>query len=121
MKEDHGAQRIWEIDFLRGLAIILMVCYHLLFDLGEFVGIEKFLGWSTDLSKTAWILAQFGEGDVRTARAVIDRYRDQDIGLADASQVVLAHRHRTRRILTLDRRHFDVIRPLDGGRFTLLP
>lgn len=59
MKEDHGAQRIWEIDFLRGLAIILMVCYHLLFDLGEFVGIEKFLGWSTDLSKTAWILAQF--------------------------------------------------------------
>ncbi len=51
--------RIWEIDFLRGLAIILMVCYHFLFDLGEFVGIKKFLGWSTDLSKTAWIIAQF--------------------------------------------------------------
>ena len=51
--------RIWEIDFLRGLAIILMVCYHLLFDLGEFVGIKTFLGWSTDLSKTAWIIAQF--------------------------------------------------------------
>lgn len=51
--------RIWEIDFLRGLAIILMVCYHLLFDLGEFVGVERFLGWSTDLSKTAWVIAQF--------------------------------------------------------------
>ncbi|OGD15169.1 MAG: hypothetical protein A2W20_08590 [Candidatus Aminicenantes bacterium RBG_16_66_30] len=50
--------RIWEIDFLRGLAIILMVCYHLLFDLGEFVGIERFLGWSTDLSTTAWKIAQ---------------------------------------------------------------
>jgi uncharacterized membrane protein len=51
--------RIWEIDFLRGLAIILMVCYHLLFDLGEFVGIKKFLGWSTNLSTVAWVIAQF--------------------------------------------------------------
>jgi uncharacterized membrane protein len=59
MNSDKNSQRIWEIDFLRGVAIILMVCYHLLFDLGEFVGIEKFLGWSTDLTKTAWIVAQF--------------------------------------------------------------
>jgi len=51
--------RIWEIDFLRGLAIILMVCYHLLFDLGEFVGFKKFLGWSTNLSTVAWVIAQF--------------------------------------------------------------
>jgi len=50
--------RIWEIDFLRGVSIILMVCYHLLFDLGEFVGVKTFLGWSTDMSKTAWIIAQ---------------------------------------------------------------
>ena len=53
------SRRIWEIDFLRGLAIILMVCYHLLFDLGEFVGVERFLGWSTDLSSTAWTIAQY--------------------------------------------------------------
>lgn len=52
------SSRIWEIDFLRGVAILLMVCYHFLFDLGEFVGLEEFLGWSTDLSKTAWTVAQ---------------------------------------------------------------
>jgi hypothetical protein len=23
--------------------------------------------------------------------------------------------------LTLDRRHFEVVRPVDGGRFTILP
>jgi len=51
-------QRIWEIDFLRGLSIILMVGYHLLFDLGEFRGVERFLGFSTDLSTTAWTIAQ---------------------------------------------------------------
>jgi uncharacterized membrane protein len=55
----EGAQRIWEIDFLRGLAIILMVGYHLLFDLGEFRGIKRFLGFSTDLSSVAWSAAQY--------------------------------------------------------------
>ncbi|HEY7822845.1 MAG TPA: PIN domain-containing protein [Acidimicrobiia bacterium] len=74
-----------------------------------------------ELSGGAWMLADFEKGDIREARAVVARYRDQDIGLADASLVILAHRFRTRKVLTLDRRHFDVIRPIDGGRFTLLP
>jgi uncharacterized membrane protein len=51
--------RIWEIDFLRGLSIILMVGYHLLFDLGEFMGIKRFLGFSTDLTTFAWLAAQY--------------------------------------------------------------
>jgi len=59
VKKASGTERIWEIDFLRGLSIILMVCYHLLFDLGEFVGIKKCLGWSTDLSSVAWTVAQY--------------------------------------------------------------
>jgi uncharacterized membrane protein len=59
VSKTDGAQRIWEIDFLRGLAIILMVGYHLLFDLGEFRGVERFLGFSTDLSSVAWSVAQY--------------------------------------------------------------
>jgi uncharacterized membrane protein len=51
--------RIWEIDFLRGLAIILMVGYHLLFDLGTFAQVPRFLGFSTDLSSTSWVIAQY--------------------------------------------------------------
>lgn len=50
--------RIWEIDFLRGVSIILVVGYHLLFDLGEFVGVQRFLGWSTNLSSVSWQIAQ---------------------------------------------------------------
>jgi uncharacterized membrane protein len=53
------AQRIWEIDFLRGLSIILMVGYHILFDLGEFRGVKRFLGFSTDFSSVAWSVAQY--------------------------------------------------------------
>jgi len=58
MEKAAGPQRIWEIDFLRGLSIILMVGYHLLFDLGEFRGAKRFLGFSTDLSSAAWTAAQ---------------------------------------------------------------
>jgi len=41
--------------------------------------------------------------------------------VADASNVVLADRYRTRTILTLDRRAFEVLRPITGGRFAVLP
>lgn len=58
MEETARPERIWEIDFLRGVAIILMVGYHLLFDLGEFRGVKRFLGFTTDLSSAAWTAAQ---------------------------------------------------------------
>jgi len=59
VERSERPQRIWEIDFLRGLAIILMVGYHLLFDLGEFRGVQSFLGFSTNLSTLAWTIAHF--------------------------------------------------------------
>jgi uncharacterized membrane protein len=59
VRKADGAQRIWEIDFLRGVSIILMVGYHLLFDLGEFRGVKRFLGFSTDLGSAAWTAAQY--------------------------------------------------------------
>lgn len=34
--EEQKNTRIWEIDFLRGIAIILMSLFHLLYDLSEF-------------------------------------------------------------------------------------
>ena len=59
--------------------------------------------------------------DLAEATSVVEHYADQSIGVADASNVVLAARHQTRIIVTLDRRHFEVVRPLAGGRFTILP
>jgi uncharacterized protein len=74
-----------------------------------------------ELAAGAFDLPAFGADDLIGARSVVERYADQRIGVADASIVVLAARHRTRTIVTLDRRHFDVVRPLGGGRFTVLP
>lgn len=52
---------------------------------------------------------------------MIERYQDQDIGVADAWLVLLAHHYRTDRVLTLDQRHFRGIRTTSGTPFTVLP
>jgi len=58
VKKKDVSRRIWEIDFLRGLSILLVVGYHLLYDLGAYAGVERILGFTTDLSTTAWTVAQ---------------------------------------------------------------
>ena len=50
--------RIWEIDFLRGLSIILMVGYHLLYDLNAMAGYKRFLGVGINLFDDYWMAAQ---------------------------------------------------------------
>lgn len=74
-----------------------------------------------ELAGGAWDLPAFGAGDLAEARAVVERHADQAIGVADASNVALASRYGTRTIATLDRRHFDILRPAAGGRFSVLP
>ncbi len=74
-----------------------------------------------ELTGGAWDLAAFDEGGLRRARDVVARYRDREIGVADASIVVLAERYRTRTIASLDHRHFGVLRASDGGFFEVLP
>ena len=84
-------------------------------------GVDDELAVLDELAGGAWDLAAFDEDGLRRARGVIASYRDQQIGVADASMVVLAERYRTRTIASLDRRHFDVLRSLDGGYFQVLP
>lgn len=85
------------------------------------LGVDAELRVLDELAGGAYHLAGMNEADLRAAARVVARYKDQEIGVADASVVVLASRHGTRSILTLDHRHFSVLRPLEGGRFRLLP
>lgn len=73
------------------------------------------------LASGAYSLADIDAVGLEVIAGIVERYRDQEIGVADGSIVLLADRYRTRSILTLDHRHFNVVRPLGGGRFRLLP
>lgn len=74
-----------------------------------------------DVVRGAYHLEPFDARNVREALAIIERYADQNVGLADAANVVLAERHDTRDILTLDERHFRVLRGPADESFRLLP
>jgi uncharacterized protein len=74
-----------------------------------------------DVAADAYHLEPFEPADLNRAAGVTEYYGDQDIGLADASNVVLAERHGTSSILTLDERHFRVLRGPGGRPFRLLP
>ena len=88
---------------------------------GSRIGAAAELAMLRELAGGAYHLATIDLDQLATAADVVQRYHDQHIGLADASIVVLAERFRTRRVLTLDRRHFGALRPLAGGAFELLP
>jgi uncharacterized protein len=85
------------------------------------LGVDASLAVLGELAGGAYELADVTVPDLTECAQVIERYRDRDIGVADASLVVLAARYATRTILTLDRRHFTLLRPIGGGRFELLP
>lgn len=103
----------------------LVVSPFVLAELDHFLNtlyhVDSQLAVLDDLSSSSWTMAPVAVSDLRAAREMIARYRDQAIGLTDASLVVLADRYRTNRILTLDHRHFGVLRTAAGDPFVLLP
>jgi len=74
-----------------------------------------------EVSRGAYQLEAFTAEDVSEASRIIDRYADQSIGLADASIVVLAARYGIVDVLTLDERHFRILRGPGERPFRLMP
>ncbi len=94
-------------------------------ELDYFLAREAGVGSETaflrEVASGAYDLVPFLADDVAAAARVVADYADLGIGLADASLVVLAGRFETNRILTLDERHFWVLRTPGGEPFTVLP
>jgi predicted nucleic acid-binding protein len=87
----------------------------------ERLGVEVELAFIDDLAEGTFVVDCLTREETRAARALVERYRDLRIGLADASIAVLADRYRTTRLLTFDERAFRAMAPIGGGAFTLLP
>jgi predicted nucleic acid-binding protein len=85
------------------------------------VGEQADLALLDEVSRGVYQLEPFTAHDVAAARDIMRRYANLAIGLADASIVVLAERHGTRDVLTLDERHFRTLRASGGKRLRILP
>ena len=113
------------VDVLGGdegpLVLSPFVLAELDYLIGSRLGVAAELNLLEDVAGGVYRLAEFTQRDVAQARSVVAKYSGLEIGLADASVVVLAAQHATTRVLTLDLRHFRAMEPIQGGHFTILP
>jgi predicted nucleic acid-binding protein len=73
-----------------------------------------------EVTDKVYRLVAFNDEHMESAVALVNTYADMDIGIADASVVVVAGHYRTVDLLSVDR-HFRAIGPLWGTAFRLLP
>ena len=85
------------------------------------VGHQAQMALIDEVARGAYQLELFSSEDVGHAKRIMERYADLRIGLADASVVVLANRHRTLELLCTDERHFRALRGTGGKPFRLRP
>ena len=118
----HERCRVWLESNQEPLAVPVPVvtetCYFIERDSGAEVEAD-FLGSfgagamfkMVDLSPVEWT----------RAADLIRTYADLPLGLIDAAVVAVAERLGATQIATLDRRHFNVVRPVHVAAFELLP
>lgn len=66
-------------------------------------------------------IAEVDDRDLLQAIDVDERFGDLNVGVTDASLVVLAGRFDTLNIATFDHRHFRALKSLQGESFRLVP
>jgi predicted nucleic acid-binding protein len=120
-QEDHTAAR----EVLEAAGGPLLMSPFVLAELDYMIlarmGQDRELALLSEVARGVYRLEHFSEGDVMEAIGIVERYADFRIGLADASNVVLAHRYGTLDVLTLDERDFRTLRGPGERPFRLLP
>jgi predicted nucleic acid-binding protein len=117
----HNAAVTWYRDCDEDLTTSPLVLAEVDQLAGARAGAAAQRAFRTDLVAGAYAV-EWWDGAAAEAATVASRYESFDLGLTDASLVVLARRVRTTRIATFDERHFRAVTPLDSGRaFAVLP
>ena len=82
------------------------------------IGVADFL---TGLPKMKFELVTLLDEDLARTAELLRQYSDLRVDYVDSTVVAIAERLKITRILTLDHRDFNIIRPRHTGHFTLLP
>ena len=74
-----------------------------------------------DVESGAYRVADLEDADYVRVRELCDRYADADIGFVDAAVFAVVERLGESKLVTLDRRHFSLLRPRHRDTIDLLP
>ncbi len=74
------------------------------------------------LLASGWFrLVDLTAADLARIAVLVERYHDLPLGAADASVVAVAERMHVTDVMTIDIRHFSVVRPAHAPALNLLP
>ena len=118
---DHASCRQALLDAAPPLILSPFVLAEVDYLVGRLAGVDAELALLEEVAAGAYDLVEFTRSDVARARQVAQQHHDLQIGLADASLVVLSERTGILEVLTLDQRHFRTVTGAGGRPFRLLP
>ena len=115
---DHVAAAGWILELVM-TPLVLTELDYMVNQWGG--GVDAELAFLDEVRRGTYTVAAWNDDDTASAIDVVKQYRDMNIGLADASNVVLASRYGTTTLFALDG-HYRAIKPLTSGdAFRLLP
>jgi predicted nucleic acid-binding protein len=103
------------------LFVPVMVIAEVMHLVGTRLGVEPEIRLLADFAAGTLIAEEVAASDWLRIGQLVERYRDLPLGTVDASVVAAAERLDVRKVATLDRRHFSVVRPAHVEAFELLP
>jgi predicted nucleic acid-binding protein len=80
-----------------------------------------FLALLDDILAGAYHVEELQREDYRRIRELCDRYADSDVGFVDAAVLAVVERLKEPKLVTLDHRHFRILRPRHADALLLLP
>jgi uncharacterized protein len=84
-------------------------------------GTGGFIALLRDIVGRAYVVDDLQLDDYARVAEILDRYGDQDVGFVDAAVLATVERLGERRLATLDRRHFTILRPRHVDALELVP
>ena len=118
----HHRECLTWLEHHRGpLAVPMLVITEVAYLISTRLGVEAEVRFMGDLASRAFVTIPVAPDDWLRIAELVGRYRDLPLGTVDASIVATAERLGISAIATLDRRHFDVVRPAHATAFQLLP
>ena len=99
------------------LTVLPEICYLLDTRLGH-PSMRQFVA---NVLTGAMELTSLNKTDIARALKILQQYGDTRIDFVDATLIALAERLQITRVLTVDQRHFRIVRPLHCSAFELLP
>jgi RecB family exonuclease/predicted nucleic acid-binding protein len=119
--QDHAACRGLIEAAVEPLVIPAPVLVEVDYWIGQRLNPGVLVALLADIEAGAYRVADLVRADYARVRELCDRYADADIGFVDAAVLAVAERLGERKLATLDRRHFGLLRPRHVDALELVP